>query len=350
MRLVFICQAVDRNDPILASTVRWIEEFARRPQVEQMTVIALRKGAFALPDNVEVRAVKRRNRLVTIARFYREVLRAVLRGVDSFFIYQGGPYPVLLLPLKLLMGKPIYQWKAHPYVSPIMHFSARFCDTKVFTSTHNAFPLRLPNVRVVGQGIDTTQFCIKPLPKTGDLVTVGRIAPVKRLDVMLKALAQCNHRYETSYHLDIYGPILDMNDEYREYLHALVEQLDLSAFVSFCEAVTQNQLPEILNRYRLFLSFSKTALDRSAVEAMACGLPVISTNPCVEEILPTHLRSVLIVPEADINSQAQCIHQLLSSDDRQLSEVGQALRNVAAWNHSVTSLIDRILTEMGHKQ
>jgi glycosyltransferase involved in cell wall biosynthesis len=343
--LVFICQAVDQNDPIQASTVCWIEEFSKKPQVEQMTVITLRKGTFAPLGNVEVRAIKGGNRLVTLARFYGEVVRAVFRGIDCFFIYQGGPYPVLLLPFKLLMGKPIYHWKAHPYVSPMMRFSARFCDTKVFTSTYNAFPLQLPNVRVVGQGIDTTQFRIKPLPKTGDLVTVGRIAPVKRLDVMLKALAQCNHRYGTSYRLDIYGPTLKMNDEYREYLHALVEQLDLSAFVSLCGAVPQHQLPDILNRYCLFLFFCKGALGKAAVEAMACGLPVVSTNPCVEEILPGHLRTLLIVPEADIDNQAQCIHQLLSSDNK-LSEIGQALRNMVVRNHSVTSLIDKILTEM----
>jgi glycosyltransferase involved in cell wall biosynthesis len=346
MRLVFICQAVDQNDPILASTVRWIEEFAKKPQVEQMTVITLRGETFALPSNVEVHAIRGRNRLVTLARFYREVTRAVLRGVDCFFIYQGGPYPVLLLPFKLLMGKPIYQWKAHPYIGPMMHLYARFCDTKVFTSTRHAFPLRLPNVRVVGQGIDTAQFCIGPSPKMGNLVTVGRIAPSKQLDVMLKALAQCNHRYGTSYRLDIYGPILKMNDEYEQYLRALVEQLNLSVFVSFRGAVPQHQLPEILNRYRLFLSFSKTALDKSVVEAMACGLPVISINPCVEEILPEHLRPLLMVPATDVDNQAQTIHHLLSSDDRQLSEIGQALRNVAVRDHSVTSLIDKILTEM----
>jgi hypothetical protein len=47
-----------------------------------------------------------------------------------------------------------------------------------------------------------------------------------------------------------------------------------------------------------------------------------------------------------MDNQAQTIHHLLSSDDRQLSEIGQALRNVAVRDHSVTFLIDKILTEM----
>jgi glycosyltransferase involved in cell wall biosynthesis len=346
MRLVFICQTVDQDDPILASTVRWIEEFAQRPQIEQMTVITLRKGKFALPDNVQVHAIKGKTRLVTLVRFYKEVLGAVTGGVDSFFVHMGGPYPVLLMPFRLLMRKPIYQWKTHPHINPVMRFSACFCDTKVFTATRSSFPLPLPKVRVVGHGIDTTQFGIQPLPKTGDLVTVGRVAPVKRLDVVLRALAQCNQRYGTSYQLDVYGPILEMDREYGDHLKALVKQLNLSTLISFRGSVPHHQLPEILNRHRVFLSFSQTALDKSALEAMACGLPVISTNPCVEEILPEHLRPRLIVPEADVDNQAQSIHQLLSLDDDTLSKIGQAMRNVAVQDHSVISLIGKILAEM----
>jgi hypothetical protein len=177
MRLVFICQAVDRNDPILASTVRWIEEFARRPQVEQMTVIALRKGVFELPDKVRVHAIRGQSRLTTLARFYHVVLGAVASGVDGFFVHMGGWYPILLLPFKLLMGKPIYHWKAHPHINRVMNFSARFCDTWVFTATPHSFPLPLSNVQVIGHGIDTSQFRFQEVSKTGDLVTVGRVAP-----------------------------------------------------------------------------------------------------------------------------------------------------------------------------
>ena len=181
MKVVFICQTVDLHDPILAVTVSWIKALASQPQVESVGVIALRKGTYSLPDNVTVHVIKARSRLVTLVRFYQEVLRTELRDADCFFIYQGGPYPLLLLPLKLLMGKPIYQWKAHPHISSMMRFYARFCDTKVFTATKNSFPADLSNVKVVGQGLDTAEFCIKPLQKTDDLLTVGRIAPVKRL-------------------------------------------------------------------------------------------------------------------------------------------------------------------------
>ncbi|MFH0792168.1 MAG: hypothetical protein V1905_03075, partial [bacterium] len=129
--IIFICQAVDKNDTLLASTIGWIREFAQRPEIGRITVLALRvgdpvrnkppqggcrtasQGGFLTgPENVEVIKIKGANRLVTILNFYKEVLRR-LKNIDWFFIYQGGHYPLLLLPFRLL-GKPVYHWKAHP--------------------------------------------------------------------------------------------------------------------------------------------------------------------------------------------------------------------------------------------
>ena len=346
MRMAFICQAADENDPTMASTLRWIEVISSKPQMEWMTVIALRKGSFDPPNNVDVREFNGRNRFFTLARFYKEVFRSVSRGADCFFIYQGGPYPVLLLPLKLLMGKPVYQWKTHPHVSLLMRFSARFCDTKVFTATRKSFPMDLPKVRVVGQGIDTATFRPKPVTKRDDIVTVGRVAPSKRLDLMVKTLARSNELYGTSYRLNIYGPTFGRDREYRIHLEHLINELNLFSQVVIHEPAPHRELPDVLSRHRLYLHLSDTALDRSSVEAMACGLPIISANPRVEEIIPDSLRPLLVVPENDIDRQAAQIHKVLSMDDAQTSHIGQTLRAVVLRDHSVVALFDKILAEM----
>jgi glycosyltransferase involved in cell wall biosynthesis len=346
MKLVFVCQVVDENDPVQASTVRWLESFAKKSEVDQISVIALRKGNFTLPDNVSVCAIKSKTRLCTLMRFYREILRLSPQTVDSFFIYQGGPYPLLLLPFRLFLGKPVYQWKAHPYIGLMMRFYARFCDTKVFTSTRNAFPLSLSKIKVVGQGVDTTKFRIRDAKKTGDLVTVGRVAPVKGLDLMLRDLKHCKRYYQSHYRLDIYGPTLEKDREYREYLESLIKGLNLLDLVSFRGKVRNERLPEILNSYRLFLNYCGGALGRSVVEAMACGLPVISTNRCVEEIIPHNLRSNLIVPREDLLKQAEAIHHHLSMDEVSLTEIGKTLRSVAVQSHNIETLVEKIIAEM----
>jgi len=347
MKIVFICQAVDQNEPIQSTGMRWIEALAKRAQVEQVTVIALRKGKFSLPENVQVRSIKAGNRLIAILNFYREIFKAIIhKEADCFFVYQGGPYPVLLLPFKLLLGKPIYQWKAHPSVNLLARFCARFCDTKVFTSTQNAFPLKYAKVKVVGQGVDIEMFREKSVAKTGDLITVGRIAPVKQLHSMIEALVHCKKRHGKKYRLDIYGPTFEKDRKYKADLEDLIIKLDVGGSVSLHEAVYQNELPDLLNRYRAFLNFSRTALDRSVVEAMACGLPVISTNPCVEEVIPEALRPCLIAPETDLDEQAKRMHSILSLDENQRMEIGKALRETVEQHHSIEALFDKILAEM----
>jgi glycosyltransferase involved in cell wall biosynthesis len=346
LRIAFVCQAVDEADPILASTVEWVRTLADQPQVKEMSVIALRRGSFSLPHNVKIYTIGGGNRFITLVRFYSIVLKLIFCRVDCFFIYQGGPYPAFLLPFKLLSGKPIYQWKAHPYINRTMLFYTRFCNTKVFTSTRNAFPLKSSKVKIVGQGVDTRKFYIKSSIKIGDLVTVGRIVPIKRLDIMFKALAQCNSLYGKLHSLAVYGPALNQGCEYWNYLQTMVTSLNLSRQVSMQGPVHHNQLPDILNQYHVFLNFSDTALDRAVVEAMACGLPVLSSNPCVAEIIPPELRALLIIPAHDIDKQAELIHHVLSLDDRVLAEIGQTLRRVVLRDHSVDTLFAKILAEM----
>src|SRR4051794_20405260 len=110
-RVVFICQAVDEDDPVLPTTVRWIESLAGKDGVDRVKVLALRCGRFDLPGNVEVECFGHPNRIRALAAFYRGVMRSLRDRPDLFFIYQGGPYPLLLMPPKLLRGIPIVHWK-----------------------------------------------------------------------------------------------------------------------------------------------------------------------------------------------------------------------------------------------
>ncbi len=165
MKVVFVCQAVDQDDPILATTIRWIEALAAQPPVTGVTVLALRTARHGLPPTVEVRGFGRSNRLATLLAFYREVVRSLRRRPDFFFIYQGGPYPLLLLPAKLLSRTSVVQWKAHPAISRAMAFYARWCDDLIFTPAKASFPMDLPKVRAVGHGVDTELFKPREVPK-----------------------------------------------------------------------------------------------------------------------------------------------------------------------------------------
>jgi glycosyltransferase involved in cell wall biosynthesis len=328
---------------VLASTVRWLQVLAARPDVEHVGVIALRVGRHALPKNVEIVHIGAAGgKPLRMVAFYRAVRRFVrARPVDAFFIYQGGPYPLLLAPFRFLAGIPVYQWKAHPHVSRLMWCYARFCDTRVFTSTRSAFPVNLPNLSVIGNGIDVEMFTIREGEPSGDLVSVGRISRSKRLECVLDALAVHRDRFGFVPSLDVVGPAFDPT--YARELSERAEALRIGAHVRFLGAVGRALLPELLARYRAFVNVSETALDRAALEAMACGVPVISSNPCVREILPERCWQVLGTPPDDAGALADRVRFVLDLTGAQRRRLGSELRDVVTRDHSDVTVWDRVI-------
>jgi glycosyltransferase involved in cell wall biosynthesis len=345
LNVVFVCQAVDQDDPILATTLRWIEALARKPSVDRVTVLALRTGRHALPATVEVRRFGQTGRFATVRAFYREVARVLRRRPDLFFIYQGGPYPLLLLPIRLLSRTAVMQWKAHPAISRAMAIYARWCDDLIFTPTKASFPMDLRKVRVVGHGVDTELFRPQQRPVSADLIAVGRITPRKHIAEMIEAVVSCNREFGTELKLDVYGPVLAGQEAHAAHLDAIVDRLGARDWVALHGPVDHAQMPAVLNGHRAFLNFSETAVDKAVIEAMACGLPLVSTNASVREIIPADLRSTLITDPRNPERQAQAVHDLLTRSDPELAAIGERMRTLAITEHGVDRLFDRILED-----
>jgi glycosyltransferase involved in cell wall biosynthesis len=126
-------------------------------------------------------------------------------------------------------------------------------------------------IRVNGGGIDATLF--DPAP-TGarpefDFVFVGRLAPIKRVDLLLAALAiVAEGRPATRAAIVGEGPL-------RPALEREAGRLGLTDRV--CFAGRQERIPGWLRRSRVFVLTSLSeGLPLSAIEAMMCGLPVVA--------------------------------------------------------------------------
>jgi len=341
--IIFICQAVDKKDPLLSATVNWIKEFSYRPEVNNLTVLTLRAGEFSLPDNVEVRVVKRGNKLFTLLAFYKEVIKR-LKETNLYFVHMGGPYPLLLMPFKLL-GKEIYQWKTHSYISPLMKFQARFCDNKIFTATPSSFAMNLDKVRVIGHGIDENLFRISSVEKQADLITTGRYSPVKDLDKILELVAKYNEKFNQPLVTNFYGPTLENDKQFKNDLVDQRENLALANQAFFRGPIKQDQLPALLNQHKIFVSFNTGGLDKAVLEGMACGLPVLTPNQCVAEILPDHLRALLIVNKDDLEDQVSKLNRLLTLSDQERLSLGEELRAIVKRGHTTTMLVDKIFSD-----
>ncbi len=267
MKIGFVCHKFDKSDQINGSLVRWVEELARR--IDQVQVMSL-EDPISKPTqpNIRIRRGCRRHSKTLTA--WKVLRTAVALDVDAFFIWQGGHYPGILKTL----GKPIFQWKCHPYISRAQNFYSTYISDITFTSTELSYPGG-GRVEVVGHGIDTELFCPSTNQPTRDYVMAGRIASSKRIELGIE------YAYAHQGSLTIVGPVLSQED--KEYTLDLVNQVTRSGHeVRFLQGVPQRDLVDIYNNHHTMLNFSETALDRTVLEGMACGLSIITTNPCAQ--------------------------------------------------------------------
>jgi len=127
------------------------------------------------------------------------------------------------------------------------------------------------DVEVISNGIDTEKF--KPKKTKSDktrLLYVGRVIPLKQIDLIIKGLT----KLDKSVVLRIVG-----DGEQREELVILVNKLGLKDRVEFVGEVSYDEIEREYQKGDVYVQLSKVeGMSNTVLEAMSCGLPVITTN------------------------------------------------------------------------
>lgn len=204
--------------------------------------------------------------------------------------------------------------------------------------------LALPRVHVLPNPVLRAVPADLPprLPQATRLLAAGRLVPAKGYDTLIDAAAILVQQ-AVPFTLTIHG-----EGPLRDALQSRIESQELGQHV-----VLAGQCADLPAQYRsadLLVSASRReGFGNVLIEAMAQGLPVLSTRAGGPETFITHGTNGFLVPPEDPPALAEAIRALLSDPDRRLSVRAAALDTargygVARSTQAFTALLDAILT------
>lgn len=357
-KLLIITQKVDIHDRgVLGFMHGWIEEFAKH--CEQVVVICLERGKHKFPGNVKILSLGKEEfsrfpkhfhwlrRLVALIRFYSQIIKE-RRNYNKVLVHMNPEYIVLGGWLWKIWGKKIGLWYAHGYIPVSLRIAEKFCDI-IFTSTKSGCRLKSKKIQVVGQGIDVNKFQMmnSEFRMTNNyfkIVTVGRISPAKDLETLILA-AEILVKDGQKVKVDIIGDIgLAKQKKYLKDLKAEVKEKKLEGMVNFIGGVDYKEIAGHLNSADLFVNTSQTgSLDKAIAEAMACGLPILTCNEALEEILGEY-KDKLMYPKKDYKELAKRIKYIINLEKGEKEKIGRNLRQIIVENHSLKRFVEKILS------
>ena len=343
-KLLITTQKVDNNDQLLGFFIDWINRFAQK--FNKITVLCLEKGEFVLPNNVRVISLGKdrgASKLKQLSTFYF-LLSTLRNDYDAVFVHMNPIWVVLGGFWWRIMRKKIFFWYTSGGVTAKLKLAEKFANV-IFTASKESFRLPSEKVIVTGHGIDTELF--KPYLERLNLkdgvsrfnleeikiLSVGRIAPVKNYETLVDA-AKILKDEGVSFVVTIIGEAPLVKDKkYEESLKFKVKSLKLEESFYFTGKVNHVDLLRYYQENDIFVHLSKTgSLDKTILEAMACGMKVLSSNDSAKAFLSSEFLF-------NGDDPTDLANKIVTARD---SELSSKLREYVVNNHNLDNLINKI--------
>jgi glycosyltransferase involved in cell wall biosynthesis len=160
-------------------------------------------------------------------------------------------------------------------------------------------------------GIDLSVFTPQPsIPKRWDIAFMGRFERMKSVDLFPEMLTLLKQDFPTLRFL------MTGEGSLRERILGQFDKEDVTSLVDYLGVVQGSDVPNLINQSRVFLYPSREEpFGLSILEAMACGVPVVTTNVFGPSEILTHNYDGLMVAPDDVKGLANAIRLLLQSDE-----------------------------------
>lgn len=202
------------------------------------------------------------------------------------------------------------------------------------------------NLAVIPPGVDTGAFTPRPSHESAgseegerfvEIIAIGYLMQRKAFDVLIRAVGQLAGR-GLPVHLRLVG-----EGPARQQLEGLVRQLGIERRVTFAGRVPHNAIVHEYRRADIFCSPSLSeGFATVALEALACGLPLVATPAGGFRELLAQRHVGVLVRFGDVDGMASALAQLVT--DRALREaLSRQARSLAVQEYDWSVIAARYL-------
>lgn len=254
-------------------------------------------------------------------------LLIMFRGFDiSHYVQQNGP---------------------NVYTRPFKHVDYCLANCEFFRQRVIDIGWSPDKIAVHFSGLDLNKFNLHLRQlNPGDSVhiaTTGRLVEKKGIEYAIRAVAKVAEQHPNlTYSIIGDGPL-------RDHLTAVIKELQAESYIHLLGWKNEVEIIQILDQCHLFIAPSVTASDGNQdapinvlKEAMAMGLPVISTtHGGIPELVEDGISGYL-VPERDVASLADKLNTLITHPE-QWPAMGQAGRSFVERHYDLHHLNDLLV-------
>ncbi len=191
----------------------------------------------------------------------------------------------------------------------------------VLTEEDKSSWTELDNVEVIPDPLAFEIGAASPLIRKR-VIAVGRYVYQKGFDLLLKSWSKIEKQHP-DWELAIYG----MGD--RTPYEQIIDEMKIDKSRCHLYGSTLDIKKEYLDSSLFVFSSRFEGFGMVLIEAMACGLPVISFDcPCGPKDIVSHGEDGFLVPSGDTGSLADAMHKLMSDDTLRKEMASKAIANV----------------------
>lgn len=350
MRLALINFEMDGLSDVLAYQCRVARELARH--VEFLLVFTEKRGEYESSENMQVELIPSRpmglpRKLGSGWLYNASALRLMRKHrIDACFIHMNARWTYLLKPTLAAQGIAPVLWYCHGSVTWRLRLAAR-CARRIVTASPESCRVTPEKVHCIGHGIDTDLF--QPAQKAQDaneLLYIGRISPRKRQDLLIDTMAAMPARQNgTAVRLRLVGPPLTSADQHFDRtLRARVWNENLEELVRFDSFVPMQHMPRLYRHAFAQINVSQTnSVDKGVLEALACGVPVLTSNVAFFNLLEQAGLGELIIRDERPKAIAD---QILALHARRADYPPDRLRELIVGHYDLRTYVQRILQHL----